>query len=320
MTTSVLPGILSVVVIAIVAGGIAYIGDRVGHQVGRKRLTLFGLRPKYTSTIVAVATGMLIAVSVTLIALLVSSEVRTAFFRIGQLSGQINLLKAQALEQQQELNRTRSANLALSLGAPIGPGMILDVNQPEDEQLRAFSTYFDQTIQAANQTAQRVGLQPDHKRSSDPQVREGLSDLLRTFHDTWSHQGEGDVPLLLLPIASQNLFRGETISFTFGSWPDKKLFSNGQPIASIDVEGGHPLAQPEYNELSGRALDTLANAGYPYPYFGSPSGFDPRSFKAAMVQLAHVHGHYRLVARAEGDLYPHTGVFFLATTVEPVRS
>ena len=69
----------------IVAGGIAYVGDRVGHQVGRRRLTLFGIRPRYTSTIVAIGTGMLIALSVTLVALLLSSEVRTAFFRMNQM-------------------------------------------------------------------------------------------------------------------------------------------------------------------------------------------------------------------------------------------
>ena len=55
---SVLPGIISVFGITIVAGAIAYIGDRVGHQVGRKRMTLFGLRPKYTSTLVAVWRGL----------------------------------------------------------------------------------------------------------------------------------------------------------------------------------------------------------------------------------------------------------------------
>ena len=33
-------GLLIVIAIAILAGGIAYVGDRVGHQVGRKRLTL----------------------------------------------------------------------------------------------------------------------------------------------------------------------------------------------------------------------------------------------------------------------------------------
>ena len=49
-----------------IAGGVAYVGDRVGHQVGRKRLTLFGIRPRYTSTIIAIATGMIIALVVTL--------------------------------------------------------------------------------------------------------------------------------------------------------------------------------------------------------------------------------------------------------------
>src|ERR1700736_3034554 len=87
---SVLPGIFSVLGITIVAGVIAYIGDRVGHQVGRKRLTLFGLRPKYTSTIVAVATGMLIALSVTSVALIGSQQVRTAFFRLGQINARNN--------------------------------------------------------------------------------------------------------------------------------------------------------------------------------------------------------------------------------------
>jgi uncharacterized protein (DUF3084 family) len=32
-------GLLVVLTIIVLAGGIAYVGDRVGHQVGRKRLT-----------------------------------------------------------------------------------------------------------------------------------------------------------------------------------------------------------------------------------------------------------------------------------------
>ncbi|HMD02671.1 MAG TPA: DUF3084 domain-containing protein, partial [Candidatus Baltobacteraceae bacterium] len=50
-----------ILAIVLIAGSIAYVGDRVGHYVGRRRLSLFGLRPKYTSTIVAVGTGMVIA-------------------------------------------------------------------------------------------------------------------------------------------------------------------------------------------------------------------------------------------------------------------
>ena len=106
-------GLLVVLIIIVLAGGIAYVGDRVGHQVGRKRLTLFGLRPKYTSTIVAVGTGMLIALIVTLGALAASSYVRTAFFRLGTLSARINELQAQALSQEKELQQTRSGSLAV---------------------------------------------------------------------------------------------------------------------------------------------------------------------------------------------------------------
>lgn len=314
-----LSGILSVLGIAIVAGGIAYIGDRVGHQVGRKRLTLFGLRPKYTSTIVAVVTGMMIAVSVTLIALLASSEVRTAFFRIGQLNAQINQLQAQAVSQQHELDTARNTNLVLPLYQLIGPGTVIDVNQPEDDQMRAFEAYFDETIHAANQLAGRIGLQADHKSAADPQVQMNLLALLRQFHENWSHVGEGNVPLLLLPIAAQNLFRGETISFTFASWPDKKLYSNHQVIASIDVEGGRPLAPPAYNELQRRIVTALAAAGMPYPFFGPPSGFDPRTVEAALAKLSKLHGTYRFVARSEGDLYPHSGLFVLAASVEPLH-
>src|SRR5271156_6629274 len=106
-----LRGILMIVVIMLVAGLIAYIGDRVGHQVGRKRLTLFGLRPKYTATIVAVGPGALIQLIVALGALAASNYVRTAFFRLGTLSARINELQAQALAQEKELEQTRSGIL-----------------------------------------------------------------------------------------------------------------------------------------------------------------------------------------------------------------
>ena len=315
---SVLPGIISVFGITIVAGAIAYIGDRVGHQVGRKRMTLFGLRPKYTSTIVAVATGMLIALTVTLIALFASNQVRTAFFRLGQLNAQINSLQAQALAQQQELDTTRNANFIVAKGALVAPGVVIDMTRPPDEQMRAFSQFFDDTVRTVNATAARVGLQPDRNRSSDPRVRAQLLDILRAVHDHYVVPGEGSAPILFLPLAPQNLFRSERITFSLVPWPDKKLYSNGEEVASIDVEGGRAVAAPDYALLASRATDALAKRGLPYPFFASPpSGFDPARFQAAMAQLGRVRGHFRLVARSEGDLYPHSGQFVLAVNLEP---
>jgi hypothetical protein len=214
-----LPGIALVLAITIVAGGIAYIGDRVGHQVGRKRLTLFGLRPKYTSTIVAVATGMLIALSVTLAALIGSNYVRTAFFRIGQLNAQINQLQAQAFAQQNELNTTRNNNIVVAKGALVAPGVVIDVNLPETEQLRLFSAFFDDAVRSANVTASRIGLLQDQKRASDPQVRTDLLRELREARDHFSALGDKGVPLLFLPVAASGSRSASAPGPTAGSTP-----------------------------------------------------------------------------------------------------
>jgi hypothetical protein len=318
MNLSWVPGVVSVFGIMIVAGAIAYIGDRVGHHVGRKRMTLFGLRPKYTSTIVAVATGTLIALAVTLVALIASSDVRTAFFTLDKLNGQINALQAQAVAQQQELETTRNANFVVAKGVLVAPGVVIDVTRPEDEQMRAFSTFFDDTVRAVNTTAKRIGLQPDANRAADPRVHADLLSILRAVRDHYTTPGDPSAPILFLPLAPQNLFRGEHITFSLVPWLDKKLYSSGEEVASIDVEGGRAVAAPEYAMLTSRATDALARRGMPYPFFASPpSGFDPARFQAAMAQLARLKGHFRLVARSEGDLYPHSGQFVLAVNLEP---
>src|SRR5450755_2006669 len=90
-----LPGFGLVVLIMAVAGLVAYVGDRVGHQVGRRRMTLFGLRPKYTSTIFAVGFGMLIALLVIVVSLVASFDARQALFSLNKLNDQIAQLSVQ---------------------------------------------------------------------------------------------------------------------------------------------------------------------------------------------------------------------------------
>ena len=87
-------GIGNVGFVMLIAGGVAYVGDRVGHQVGRRRLSLFGIRPRYTSTIIAIGTGMVIALVVTLVAIFASQQVKTAFFKLNSINQQITELSA----------------------------------------------------------------------------------------------------------------------------------------------------------------------------------------------------------------------------------
>ncbi len=49
------------IVLVLVSGFIAYFGDLLGRRMGKKRLTLFGLRPRHTAIVVTTITGMIIA-------------------------------------------------------------------------------------------------------------------------------------------------------------------------------------------------------------------------------------------------------------------
>ena len=92
-------GFTLILTLAIVGGVIAFLGDKIGMKVGRKRLTLFGLRPKYTGIIITIFTGIFIAVSSIAVLTIVSNDVRTALFRM-------KTIQEELLTSQRELEET----------------------------------------------------------------------------------------------------------------------------------------------------------------------------------------------------------------------
>jgi hypothetical protein len=309
-------GIIVVLLIVVLAGAIAYVGDRVGHQVGRRRLTLFGLRPKYTSTIVAVGTGMLIALIVTGGALAASNYVRTAFFRLGTLTSRINELQAQALAQEQELNQTRNGILRVPKYTLIAnTAWTFNLAESDADQLDDFEHFFDAVVRIANEnlTTPAVGLKPYPHTAADPAIQRLL---LKQLADTREQAPDPHASYLFLPVAYQNLFRGETVTFTFAAFEDKRLATAGETLASIDVAGG--AGNVDIAQLVIRAGQTLAQRGYP-PQFLYPPLINSTQVQSVTSQLPRLRGQYRLVAKTPIDLYPHSGPFPIDVALEPVR-
>ena len=313
-----LSGVALVLAIVIVAGVIAYIGDRVGHQVGRKRLTLFGLRPKYTSTIVAVATGMLIALSVTLAALVGSAQVRTAFFRLSQLNGRINDLQAQAIGMQQQLETTRSKAFVLPLGFPIANvAATIRPSQPDTVLLPELSSLFDQTVTQANRQFARApyGLRPYALKASDPSVQSGLrAELGKIRADVAGLPA--DTPVFLLPVVGQNLFRGDTISFAFAHYVDKRVAAAGDVLASQDVQGGQNLNLGTLQTLTNLASAEIRKRGMPAAFAANVALNGPQA-QDVLSQVGRLRGRYRILAKASLDLYPHSGGVLLDFALVP---
>ena len=107
-------GVLLIVVLIITGGAIAFIGDRLGSKVGKKKLSIFGLRPRHTSIIVTIFTGVCITTLTFGVMAAASQNVRTALFGMEKLNQKMKTTQASlnqatedlqaAQQQQQEAN------------------------------------------------------------------------------------------------------------------------------------------------------------------------------------------------------------------------
>lgn len=91
-------GLILVPILIIISGAVAYIGNLVGRGTGRRRLSIFGLRPRHTAHLITVLTGMIITLISLGSVLLVSQDARVGLFRLNDLREQIENAEARLAE------------------------------------------------------------------------------------------------------------------------------------------------------------------------------------------------------------------------------
>ena len=300
-----LRGIATVIIIAIIAGIIAYIGDRVGHQVGRKRLTIFNIRPRYTSTIIAVATGMIIALFITLIAIFASNQVQTAFFRLNEINAEIAKAQARAQELEQRVNYSP---VVVNLDALMSPSVgNIPVTAPAGLRHDIVRQFYDQTVSYINQQYTRPPY--NLKRFVPPENVDKILDGLtnQPAVQAWLTQSN----VLLIATASQNLYPHDQIHFGITPVQDKVIAPAGQAIASILIPAGkNANAQIALAELlgpSGYVPREMVRHGL-LPYFAG-NVLVQRTLPAVQQMqktLTSTSGNYLMTAFASSDIYVHT--------------
>ena len=131
-------GVFLILVLVLTGGAIAFVGDRLGTKIGKKRLSLFGLRPRHTSILVTIVTGFCITAVTFGIMAAASENVRTALFGMEQLNASLHQTEARLAQATEGLTaaneqREQAANdLAASQKD-------VDALKEQQEELRAES-------------------------------------------------------------------------------------------------------------------------------------------------------------------------------------
>lgn len=95
------------VVLVLVSGFIAYFGDLLGRKMGKRRLTLFGMRPRYTAIVVTTITGMLIATLTLATMMTISKTLRHVLIAGGRMMAQNERLATKNIQLRIESSKLR---------------------------------------------------------------------------------------------------------------------------------------------------------------------------------------------------------------------
>ena len=109
--------ILFIIALISVSGFIAYFGDILGRRMGKRRLTLFGMRPKYTAIVVTTITGMLISGIALLTLVTVNSQFKRVLTHGEQIIEQNRVLTSSnaGLAKRNEALVSRSSQLVAEM-------------------------------------------------------------------------------------------------------------------------------------------------------------------------------------------------------------
>lgn len=295
----ILRGVGNLAAVMALAGAVAYVGDRVGHQVGRRRLSLFGIRPRYTSTIVAIATGVIIALVVSLTAIFASEEVKTAFFKLTTINQQISELQTRQRDLEAKVNNGRLVLPVDSLMVPFY--RVIPKSASPSQRLTTIRDYYFFAVKYVNATYPRLGLRPYAIPTDAEKKLRGVANDITTAADV------SQANVMLTVTSDQNLFENDQIHFAINVTQDVRYFQKGQVIAQVVIPGRSgasiniALIQLEnYVSLTARRLRLPAFLSNVQPIQLIPDA-------TQMQQRIGKTGTYVLTAFAAEDFYPHVG-------------
>lgn len=89
----------------IVSALVSWAGDVIGMKLGKKRLTFLKIRPKYTSRMISVLTGVGIAIATILVLSTASEQVRTALFSMQVIQRQLISTREELKKNEEDMSR-----------------------------------------------------------------------------------------------------------------------------------------------------------------------------------------------------------------------
>jgi len=285
-------GVMLIVILAITGGVIAYLGDRIGMKIGRKRLTLFGLRPKHTSILITILTGVFIATATLVVLTFVSEDVRTALFHMKEIQEALATSEVRYQESQRQFleQQARADELAQEIASMADELNLMmtqrDEAQAELEEARAEKERVVAEYLKAEQELEFAQSRVENLKEISAKIQDRVDELEAT-------EANLNEKIVLLWEAYQKLdetYQKQTERMRFGN----VAYRAGEIILAAVFNGGNPLAQTESDLLEFLMLVNRTALERGAKIQGKPN------YALQMISQEHFDKTAQLIAGGEG--------------------
>lgn len=220
-------GVFLIPILVLVSGAIALAGNVVGRGIGRRRLSLFGLRPRYTAQIITVITGVLITVTTLLVVLALSRDARVALFRLNEVLRETRRLEAEISAQEERLRALALGDIAYLTNQEVVRDVIDGRTGPDRVRRRV-----DVLVERATQLARESGIGLDGA---------GNAFVLTPPNLTWDAMADlitqREAETVVRLVASQNTLRGEPLPIFVQLFDNRLVDRRGTVLVSERIDG-----------------------------------------------------------------------------------
>jgi uncharacterized protein (DUF3084 family) len=220
-------GIVLIPVLVLISGAIALIGNRIGREIGRRRLSLFGLRPRYTAQIITISSGVLITATTLIVVLLISQEARVALFRLNEVLTETKRLEAEIKQQEDRLKQLALGEI-IYLNDQEVLRDVIDGRLP----LQAVQNRVRAMVDRAGELAADNGAGADGN---------GNIIVLTPPNVTWANIDElidvRDKETVVRLVSSQNTLRGEPLHVYVQLFDSQLVYRKGAELVRAQIDG-----------------------------------------------------------------------------------
>ncbi|MBI2252607.1 MAG: DUF3084 domain-containing protein [Armatimonadetes bacterium] len=230
-----LRGILIILFGVFLSGAIAFLGNQLGRFIGKKRLSIFKLRPRYTSMLFTIATGMLISLLTITFSAILSYNVRIALFGIEKL-------QKEKLDLENKINQlvniAKLGEVVFSVNEPIILSVIpkfQSINKIKEDLTNLLSQANQIAISRNNQLAvsKKINLFPPNHHFII-YIKEDYDLVLRELARTKNNKA-------IMIYSLGNTFLGdENVIVRFRIFDNNLIFKKDELITSLKINANKP--------------------------------------------------------------------------------